>query len=36
MYRARIPVREYEALARQWNPVEFDAEAWVRLARRPA
>jgi alpha-L-fucosidase len=33
MYRARIPVREYEALARQWNPVEFDAEAWVRLAR---
>jgi alpha-L-fucosidase len=33
MHRARIPVREYEALARQWNPVEFDAEAWVRLAR---
>ncbi|HEX9187993.1 MAG TPA: alpha-L-fucosidase [Vicinamibacteria bacterium] len=33
MYRARIPVREYEGLATQWNPVEFDAEAWVRLAR---
>jgi alpha-L-fucosidase len=33
MHRARIPVREYEALAKQWNPVEFDAEAWVRLAR---
>jgi alpha-L-fucosidase len=32
MNRARIPVREYEALARQWNPVKFDAEAWVRLA----
>ena len=32
MYRARIPVREYEGLAKQWNPVRFDAEAWVRLA----
>jgi alpha-L-fucosidase len=32
MNRARIPVREYEALAAQWNPVKFDAEAWVRLA----
>jgi len=32
MYRARIPVGEYEALAKQWNPVKFDAEAWVRLA----
>jgi alpha-L-fucosidase len=33
MNRARIPVREYEALAAQWNPVKFDAEAWVRLAK---
>jgi len=32
MNRAKIPVREYEALAAQWNPVKFDAEAWVRLA----
>ena len=32
MNRARIPVREYEALAAQFNPVRFDAEAWVRLA----
>jgi alpha-L-fucosidase len=32
MYRARIPVREYEALASQFNPVKFDADAWVRLA----
>jgi alpha-L-fucosidase len=32
MNRAKIPVREYEALARQWNPAKFDAEAWVRLA----
>src|SRR5688572_3340403 len=33
MYRARIPVREYEQLARQFNPVKFDAEAWVQLAK---
>ncbi len=32
MNRARIPVREYEALAARFNPVRFDAEAWVRLA----
>ena len=32
MHRAKIPVREYEALAQQFNPVKFDAEAWVRLA----
>jgi alpha-L-fucosidase len=33
MLRARIPVREYEQLARQFNPVAFDAAAWVALAR---
>jgi hypothetical protein len=32
MNRAKIPVREYEALAGRWNLVKFDAEAWVRLA----
>ncbi len=32
MYRARIPVHEYEALAAQWNPVKFDADAWAQLA----
>ena len=32
MNRARIPVREYEALAAQFNPVKFDAEAWAGLA----
>jgi len=32
MNRAKVPVREYEALAKQWNPVKFDAEAWVRFA----
>ena len=34
MYRARIPVAEYERLAEQFNPVEFDAAEWVSLARR--
>ena len=34
MQRAQIPVREYEQLARQFNPVHFDADAWVRLAKR--
>jgi alpha-L-fucosidase len=32
MNRARIPVAEYEQLARQWNPVKFDADAWVQMA----
>lgn len=33
MYTAKIPVAEYAAYARQFNPVGFDADAWVRLAR---
>jgi alpha-L-fucosidase len=33
MNRAKIPVAEYERLAQQFNPVAFDADAWVRLAR---
>jgi len=33
MNRAQIPVREYEQLTKQWNPVKFDAEAWVQLAK---
>jgi alpha-L-fucosidase len=33
MFRARIPVPEYEQLAKQWNPVRFDAFAWVQLAK---
>jgi len=32
MNRSQVPVREYEALATQFNPVKFDAEAWVQLA----
>jgi alpha-L-fucosidase len=34
MLRARIPVWEYEQLARQFNPTKFDAQAWVSLAKR--
>ncbi len=34
MYRARIPVAEYEQLAGQFNPVKFDAAEWVSLAKR--
>jgi alpha-L-fucosidase len=33
MNRARIPVKEYELLAGRFNPVKFDADAWVRVAR---
>ncbi|MFH1084263.1 MAG: alpha-L-fucosidase [Chloroflexota bacterium] len=33
MYRARIPVAEYEQLAAQFNPVRFNAAEWVGLAK---
>lgn len=33
MNEARIPVSEYEKFAPQFNPVQFDADEWVRLAR---
>src|ERR1039457_2551892 len=32
MHDARIPVKEYEPLASRFNPVQFDAEAWVKFA----
>jgi alpha-L-fucosidase len=32
--RARIPIAEYEPLAKQFNPTLFDAEAVVQLAKR--
>jgi alpha-L-fucosidase len=32
MNRAKIPVTEYEQLAKQFNPVKFNAEAWVQMA----
>jgi alpha-L-fucosidase len=34
MNRAKIPVREYERLAQQFNPVKFNADEWVGLAKR--
>jgi alpha-L-fucosidase len=33
MKRARIPVSEYEKLAGKFNPVKFNADEWVRLAK---
>jgi alpha-L-fucosidase len=33
MERFNIPVAEYREKARQFNPVHFDAEAWVALAK---
>src|ERR1035441_2987592 len=32
MNRGKIPVKEYEQLASQFNPVKFNAEEWVQLA----
>jgi len=32
MNRAKIPVKEYEQLAGQFNPVKFNAEKWVQMA----
>jgi alpha-L-fucosidase len=32
MNRRRIPVAEYEQLTKQFNPVQFDADAWAQLA----
>jgi len=29
MNHARIPVKEYERLASQFNPVEFNADEWI-------
>jgi len=33
MYKARIPVAEYEQLAKDFNPVKFNADEWVDVAR---
>ena len=32
MNRAKIPVKEYEQLAGQFNPTKFNAEEWVQMA----
>jgi alpha-L-fucosidase len=33
MYSARVPLDEYRRLADRFNPREFDADTWVRMAR---
>lgn len=33
MYTAKIPVPEYEPLAKQFNPVNYNASEWVRIAK---
>jgi alpha-L-fucosidase len=32
MHNARIPVKEYEQLAQQFNPAKFNADEWAQLA----
>jgi alpha-L-fucosidase len=33
MLRSAVPVKEYETLASRFNPVKFNADEWVQLAR---
>src|SRR5882757_8811324 len=33
MNRGKIPVAEYQAAAKMFNPVKYDADAWVRMAK---
>lgn len=33
MARAKIPVKEYEKLTETFNPIKYDADQWVRLAK---
>lgn len=33
MLRAQIPVKDYESIAQTFNPVKFDAEEWVEMAK---
>ena len=33
MKRGKIPVAEYRAYAKEFNPVKYDPDAWVRLAK---
>jgi len=33
MNRCKIPVAEYQQYAKQFNPVKYDPDAWVRLAK---
>ena len=33
MFRSQVPVKEYEKLAARFNPVKFNADEWVKLAK---
>jgi alpha-L-fucosidase len=33
MNRGKIPVADYQAMAKQFNPVKYDPDAWVRMAK---
>src|SRR5437667_6938422 len=33
MFRAPVPVRQYETLTSQFNPVKYHADEWVKLAK---
>jgi alpha-L-fucosidase len=33
MNRGKIPVADYKAFAKEFNPVKYDADAWVRMAK---
>jgi alpha-L-fucosidase len=33
MNRAKVPVKEYEQLAKLWNPTKFNADTWVQMAK---
>jgi len=33
MLRSTVPVKEYEQLATRFNPVKFNADEWVKLAK---
>jgi alpha-L-fucosidase len=33
MNRGKIPVTEYKAYAKEFNPIKYDPEAWVKLAK---
>lgn len=32
MHQAKIPVKEYEQVAKEFNPTDFNADAWAQLA----
>ncbi len=33
MNKGKIPMAEYQAFAKEFNPVKFDADAWVKMAK---